>query len=158
MPRLHKAQYRNRHYGSERSRDCTTKNCIFPTGKQTNRKTCLEIFINRRSDRPSVRVCVCARSVCVCVCVCARARARACCVCESVFWCYNYAILYLLYTLKCINRRSPRPYVSSHPPSVEQNKLKRERERVDERMINVHHHHYHHHYFFCRRLICGRFA
>ena len=52
---------------------------------------------------PSIRVCVC-----VCVCV---------------FWCYNFMIWYLFYTLYCINRRSlPSVCVFAHPSSMEQNK------------------------------------
>ena len=48
--RLHKEQYRNRHYCSEKSQDLhmyywKPRFSLFWTEKQTNRKTCLEIFM-----------------------------------------------------------------------------------------------------------------
>ena len=50
VQRLPKMQYKNWHYGSKRSRDLHMHQqkpelSIFQTGKQTNCKTCLEIFI-----------------------------------------------------------------------------------------------------------------
>ena len=52
LPRLHKAQYRNRQYGRERMRDLHMgypKLGVFWTLNQIKRKTCLEMFMNLKN-------------------------------------------------------------------------------------------------------------